>query len=578
MPTNGSVSCIELENADANHVLVTFSNYGVSSVWETTDGGTSWTAVEGNLPDMPVRGALFNPNDSSQVLLATELGVWSTDNLNGSSTVWAASNLGLANVRVDMLQYRSSDNLVIAATHGRGVYSSDIFPTGHEEFDADKIRSYTGKAIQFTDASYKATSWSWTFGDGATSTLQNPSHSYASPGWYNVSLSINSGASSKTRNNYILILPNRGTPYLAANGGNFDVNPDDFGADTIYGSQWQRGSSAITGKQGTYSGSYAWVTDLTGSSYYNKSETYLYTPNFKMLTSGTYTIKFRSRFRTESDYDGFRVEYSLNKGDSWQVLGSTGGSWYNTANTSALTAFPINEPYFSGNYSSAFNLYSYDMSSLAGNANVAFRFAFKADYTVQYPGVAIDNFEITGAINLLAADILSFGAKRNNTDVLVDWRSEREVDLDKYVLQRADKLLSFEDITSIKAGDNRYNYRDINAPSEALYYRLKMIDRDGAVNYSNVLFVDAIQNLELSPLTLYPNPAKDVLYISVQGSTLNKPATIDIFSTNGKQFAHFNWSTYPAKHLLDISTYPKGAYLLVLTQGSKRQVRPWVKY
>ncbi len=76
---------------------------------------------------MPIRWALFNPNNSDQALLATELGVWSTDNLDGGSTVWGASNTGFANVRTDMLQLRSSDNLVIAATHGRGLFSSDVF-------------------------------------------------------------------------------------------------------------------------------------------------------------------------------------------------------------------------------------------------------------------------------------------------------------------------------------------------------------------------------------------------------------------------------------------------------------------
>ena len=40
------VSCIEVENGNDNHLLVTYSNYGVNSVWETTNGGTTWTSVE----------------------------------------------------------------------------------------------------------------------------------------------------------------------------------------------------------------------------------------------------------------------------------------------------------------------------------------------------------------------------------------------------------------------------------------------------------------------------------------------------------------------------------------------------
>jgi hypothetical protein len=122
----GSVSCIAIDPANENHILVTYSNYGVNSIWETTNGGTSWASVEGNLPDMPVRWAMFDPRNSDWALIATELGVWSTDNLNGASTDWDPTNSGLANVRVDMLQYRSSDRTIAVATHGRGLFTAVV--------------------------------------------------------------------------------------------------------------------------------------------------------------------------------------------------------------------------------------------------------------------------------------------------------------------------------------------------------------------------------------------------------------------------------------------------------------------
>ena len=122
----GSVSCISVDPANENHILVTYSNYGVNSIWETINGGTSWTSVEGNLPDMPVRWAMFDPRNSDWAIIATELGVWSTDNINGGSTDWNPTNSGLANVRVDMLQYRASDRTIAAATHGRGLFTAVV--------------------------------------------------------------------------------------------------------------------------------------------------------------------------------------------------------------------------------------------------------------------------------------------------------------------------------------------------------------------------------------------------------------------------------------------------------------------
>jgi len=119
----GSVSCIEV-GANDNELLVTVSNYGVTSIFYTNDGGVTWSEKQGDLPDMPVRWALFNPLNRSEVLLATEVGVWKTLDISAASPGWVKANTGMGNVRVDMLQYRASDNVIAAATHGRGLFTS----------------------------------------------------------------------------------------------------------------------------------------------------------------------------------------------------------------------------------------------------------------------------------------------------------------------------------------------------------------------------------------------------------------------------------------------------------------------
>ncbi|MCI1187490.1 T9SS type A sorting domain-containing protein [Hymenobacter sp. DH14] len=127
-----SVSCIAIDPANEKHLLVTYSNYGIVSVFETRDADATaptWTSVEGALPDMPVRWALFDPRNTARAMLATEMGVYSTELLNGTSTVWTPASSGLAYTRVEMLRYRSGDQLVAAATHGRGLFTSDVFYT-----------------------------------------------------------------------------------------------------------------------------------------------------------------------------------------------------------------------------------------------------------------------------------------------------------------------------------------------------------------------------------------------------------------------------------------------------------------
>jgi hypothetical protein len=132
-PVGSFVSSIDVDPANASHILVTLSNYGIISVYESTNGGTSFVNVEGNLPDVPVRWGMFVPSNASVegtvgsgILLATEIGVWFTQTTSGTTTNWTPQNTGLPNVRTDMLRYRASDNLLAVATHGRGLFTTTL--------------------------------------------------------------------------------------------------------------------------------------------------------------------------------------------------------------------------------------------------------------------------------------------------------------------------------------------------------------------------------------------------------------------------------------------------------------------
>jgi len=146
----GNVSSIDV-GANDMELIATYSNFGIPSVWYTSDGGNSWInkdATTHQLPNIPIRWALFNPNNTEQVLLATELGVWSTNNITAENPAWEPSNEGLANVRCDMIQYRAADGLVVVATHGRGFFTSTIFAMDDE--DAPTIVSLNPKDDETT--------------------------------------------------------------------------------------------------------------------------------------------------------------------------------------------------------------------------------------------------------------------------------------------------------------------------------------------------------------------------------------------------------------------------------------------
>lgn len=573
------MTCIAVETGNDNHMLITYSNFGVTNVYESVNATAAvpvFTGVDGNLPDMPVWNAMFSPLNSSQALLATELGVWSTDLINGGATQWSITNTGLINTRVTMFQYRPSDGLVIASTHGRGLWQSDVFTNATALFSATPTLSYVGKDVQFNDASYKAVSWLWDFGDGQTSTLQNPTHAYAAEGLYNVTLTINGGASTLTKNQYIRILPNRPTPYAPADGGNFEVNLNDFAANTTSGTGWERGSSAIAGKSGTFSAGNAWVTGLAAANYVDNSTSSLYCPNFDLSVPAVYTLRFRAKFRTESTWDGFRVEYSLDKGTSWSALGTTtAAGWYNYANTAGSRPFPTNEAYFSGNVSASFNQYTYDLSFLSGQANVAFRMVFKSDESATDAGVAVDEFEILQP-TLLPIELLSFNATQLHDRITLDWHTATEQNSRGYHVMRSYDGVNFENLGFVSSHGNGtsntqqdYTFDDFNLRPGYHYYRLKQEDLDGRFMYSQIKVINI--GAGSTPIKAYPSPFEDDLELFIN-EWLTETITIKIFNANGALVREEQISPsqiYTVVHLRGLSNLPRGAYAVVAYSGSR---------
>lgn len=130
----GYVSCIYVDPANADNVIVVLSNYSIISLWRSTNGGASWTNISGNLeqnPDGSGNGpscrwaASVNSNGTMKYFVATSTGLYSTSTLNGNSTVWAQEGPNtIGNVVCTMVKGRDADDFVAVATHGIGIFSS----------------------------------------------------------------------------------------------------------------------------------------------------------------------------------------------------------------------------------------------------------------------------------------------------------------------------------------------------------------------------------------------------------------------------------------------------------------------
>jgi len=128
---NGYVSCVSVDPTNSAKALLTYSNYNVQRIWYTTNSGSSWSTVDGNLTGSSapsIRWAnIFYVGGVPHYFIAASTGIYFTTALAGSSTAWTQeATASVGNVVADMLAYRPSDGTLVAATHGRGIFTTII--------------------------------------------------------------------------------------------------------------------------------------------------------------------------------------------------------------------------------------------------------------------------------------------------------------------------------------------------------------------------------------------------------------------------------------------------------------------
>jgi len=146
-PSGARIVDIAINPENGNEIMIVMSNYNIVGLYHSIDGGLNYTEVEGNLvgnlttPGPSLRSATILPyNGDTYYFIGTSTGLYSTINLNGETTVWEQeSSEGLGNVLVQQLTSRTSDNVVVAATHGRGMFKGKPNGIVHVKNDEDIV-------------------------------------------------------------------------------------------------------------------------------------------------------------------------------------------------------------------------------------------------------------------------------------------------------------------------------------------------------------------------------------------------------------------------------------------------------
>ncbi|MHB8644740.1 MAG: IPT/TIG domain-containing protein [Thermomicrobiales bacterium] len=122
-PDPSPLTWITADPTNATTAYVTEGGFGIGHVWKTTNCGT-WTNITGNLPDVPATSIVaYASTPNPTLVVSTDIGVFLSTN-NGTS--WSALQNGLPNVPVDEVFTDIAHTTLFAATHGRGMWKMPI--------------------------------------------------------------------------------------------------------------------------------------------------------------------------------------------------------------------------------------------------------------------------------------------------------------------------------------------------------------------------------------------------------------------------------------------------------------------
>lgn len=317
---------ITVDGENPLNVWVSIAGYHQgSNVLRSFNGGSSWTDISANLPDLEVQDIVHHIGTDGGVYIGTSEGVYYQNNTMGS-WMWYATDLPKSYTRTLQLWYNGGK--IFNATTGRGVWEAPLYevPAPVANLGSDlTIVDCLNQEIRFFDLSYMDTTnatYSWSFPGGVpnTSTDRDPVVSYPNPGTFDVSLTVtnNDGTASLTLDDFI---------EHVAEAAEIPFAEDFEGA--ALPQYWNIENP---------DNSYTWTTiELdTGvncqptTAYFMNHHPYNNPPAEDYLYSQLIDLEFIQDAELTLDYaytrwgsgyeDGFRVEISTNCGASWDTL------------------------------------------------------------------------------------------------------------------------------------------------------------------------------------------------------------------------------------------------------------------
>ncbi|MFA6058903.1 MAG: T9SS type A sorting domain-containing protein [Taibaiella sp.] len=208
---------------------------------------------------------------------------------------------------------------------------------------------------------------------------------------------------------------------------------------------------------------------------------------------------------------------------------------------------------------------------------------FDGSVTVTIPFTVTDNATFTstntGIVSIpfgvpLPLDLLAFDARKDGQTALLSWKTANETKVKHFEIEHSVTGSKFVKIGTVDAANklaqNDYQFTDRNPATGLNFYRLKMVDMDGAFTFS------PIKQLEFTDskmdISLYPNPATNELNIEIKSGNCNdlSNAHVTLFDIAGRMVISKAWTevcSNPVK-VIDLSQLTDGAYYITIRNGA----------
>jgi hypothetical protein len=179
----------------------------------------------------------------------------------------------------------------------------------------------------------------------------------------------------------------------------------------------------------------------------------------------------------------------------------------------------------------------------------------------------------------LPVNLINYQAKtQNNKEVLLSWSTASEQNNDGFELLKSTDGINFSKIALIKGNGNststrQYSFVDASPAKGTNYYKLVQVDFDGAKTELGIKAVN-FGFTENSQISVYPNPAANVLNIEFEANNYNNLTILDLA---GKVIIKKEIAKIDTKISLKIEEFPASSYLIKLQGESGTIVKQFVK-